>query len=106
MTRRTLSACIVAFMCAAPLTVAALVSGTEPAGPANGSKKVVLKLAHALPAAHPVHASLQSNEQTIAAAGRRALVVSQDGGATWHKVTLPPNVTTLADVTVVVIQHV
>ncbi len=46
-----------------------------------------------------VHSALQSNEQTIAAAGRRALVISQDGGATWHKVALPPNVTTLSDVT-------
>jgi photosystem II stability/assembly factor-like uncharacterized protein len=43
--------------------------------------------------------AVHSVNQTIAASGRRALIISTDGGMEWEKVKLPPNVTTLSDVT-------
>jgi photosystem II stability/assembly factor-like uncharacterized protein len=43
--------------------------------------------------------SVQTAGQFVAAASRRALIVSRDGGNSWRKVALPANVTTLAEVT-------
>jgi photosystem II stability/assembly factor-like uncharacterized protein len=43
--------------------------------------------------------SVHSSGQTVAAASRRALIISRDGGNTWKKTALPANVTTLSEIT-------
>jgi photosystem II stability/assembly factor-like uncharacterized protein len=42
--------------------------------------------------------SVQAAGKFVAAASRRALIVSRDAGNTWQKVALPTNVTTVAEV--------
>jgi photosystem II stability/assembly factor-like uncharacterized protein len=44
--------------------------------------------------------SVAHSGDTIAASARHALIVSRDGGATFHRVRLPENVTTLSNVAV------
>ena len=58
MSRRAISFCILGLVVASPLAVGALVAANGTAPTDAGSKKVVLKLAHVLPASHSVHASL------------------------------------------------
>jgi tripartite ATP-independent transporter DctP family solute receptor len=59
MTRRAISICVVALLAGMPLAVRALVPGAGTAAAGGDGSKVVLKLAHVLPASHSVHASLQ-----------------------------------------------
>lgn len=80
MTRRAISIGILGLFVGAPLTVGALVPDAPTPSAKEGSK-VVLKLAHVLPASHTVHASLQFMAARLADLSGGAVELQVFGGA-------------------------
>jgi tripartite ATP-independent transporter DctP family solute receptor len=81
MSRRAVSFCILGLIVASPLAIGALIASGRTAPKDAGSKKVVIRLAHVLPASHSVHASLLFMSSRVSELSGGAVDLQVLGGA-------------------------